>query len=616
MTTKDPQLICEDTIDPKTKKHLLVCSLNVRRQAGKHVSDPIKLLMQGNYLKHRGRLHKALDIVGIGFLILTITAVAYLVFPKNTPDLIVIDASVAPEQVITGDLSTLTFRYENNSDETIKNTRLMFELPEHFELANIDTDVEEVSTLTFDIGDIAPTQYGYIHVQGTMFGNVGGDQIFTTTLNYIYSEDEIEDTKVKEHIFQPIRSALALELSLPEHLVAYQLVEGTISYTNTGSVTFPELIIEPDWPESFSLISSAPALQSNAKFYVDGIEPGETGVIEFTGQLGSADDSTFDFYPSFIFDTAQYNQSKLTDVIGILPTPLQLSHAVKESSIIPGESTTIELQYENVSDYELSNIELRISDDINIFGTSGIEGGSYNDGYYYFDNQIENLNAGANGSITMILPNNSSLSRSATDIYESINITTTASAQFSFTPNDELITVNTFGSSFDSPLTSPITLSSFGRYWGPNGDQLGRGPIPPAVDEVTKYWIFWNISGTTNDLENLSINADLGTNVELTGRQSVSTGSSIDSENGTVTWTINSLNPTLPPTSTVVGIAFEVAITPSEDQLETTPILLGQTSVNATDAWTQSFISSWASGVTTSIPYDTKASSYGGIVTY
>jgi len=615
MTQKDPQLICEDKIDPKSKKHLLVCSLDVRRQAGKHISDPIKLLLKGKYRKERGSLHKILDILGIGVLILTCAAILYLAFPKSTPDLIVIDASVAPEEVITGDLSTLTFRYENNSDEVIKDVRLEFSLPEHFELENIDSDtIEEIGSLKFDLGDIAPTEYGYIHVKGTMFGNVGGDQIFTTSLAYTYSEDNIEDIKIKEHIFQPVRSALVLELDLPEYLVAYQQVEGEINYTNTGSVEFPSMTIQPDWPETFTLLSTSPSIQSDGQFYVNGIEPGETGVISFVGRLGSEQDSTFDFYPSFSFESATYSQMTLTDIIEILPTPLQLSHAISESSIIPGSTATIELAYENISNFELSDIELRISSDINIFNTSSIEGGYYSNGYYYFDDQSSTLESGEQGSVSMTIPVLTSLSRSATDVYESIYVTTNSSAVFTFTPNEEPVTVNTFGSSFDLPLTSPINLSSFGRYWGPSGDQLGRGPIPPIAGQTTKYWIFWNLSGTTNELSNVSISADLGPNAELTGRQSVSVGSSIESSNGTVTWSVGSLDPTLPPTSSVVGIAFEVSITPSEDQIGTTPILLGSTSVTATDTFTGAFISNGASGVTTSLPYDTKASSYGGIV--
>lgn len=611
----NPQLICEDKIDQKTKKHLLVCSVNVRRQAGKHITEPIKLFMQGKYLQDRSSLHKALDILGVVTLIATLAALVYFVWPHKTPDFILIDASIAPQEVITGDLSTLTFRYENNSDEVIKNARLTFTLPEHFELASVESsDAQEVSTLTFDLGDIAPTAYGFIHVRGTMFGDVGGEQIVTTTLSYTYSDENIADTKIKDHIFKPVRSALALELALPEHLVAYQAIEGEIRYTNTGSVTFPELIIAPQWPETFTLSTSSPTIQSNNTFRVRAIEPGEIGVISFSGRLGSETDSTFSFLPSFSFDTASYQQTTLVDTVEILPTPLQLSHAVTESSVVPGSNITIELNYENVSDFALSDVQLCISSNLDLLSSTGITGGSYQNGSFCFSDIIDVIEPHDRGTLDMRIPIKTSLSRSATNVYESLNLTTTPRARFTFSPDDQPVTVNTVGSPFSLAVTSPIILSSFGRYWGPSGDQLGRGPIPPIVGETTKYWIFWNISGTTNELANLSLSAELGPNVELTGRTSSSVGDAITSHNGTVTWFIGSLNPTLPPESSVVGIAFEVAITPTEDQIGTTPTLLESTRATGTDMRTQEYISAGTSGVTTSIPYDTKAASYGGIV--
>ncbi|EKD47224.1 MAG: hypothetical protein ACD_66C00167G0005 [uncultured bacterium] len=615
MSTQPPQFSCDDTVDRKSKKHLLVCSMNVRRQAGKHVSEPIKMILKGNYVQERPRLHKILDVLALVVITTTLIALGYLLWPKNTPDLIIIDASIAPEQVITGDLSTLTFRYENNSEETISNTRLTIDLPEHFELSSIDSTAKHLGSLVFNIGDIAPTDYGFIHIQGAMFGDVDGEQIFTTTLSYTYSTEKITDTKVRQHIFKPIQSALELELSLPEHLIAYQKVTGEIRYTNTGSIAFPHLIINPKWPNTFALTTSLPAKQSDGFFHIDEIEPGETGIITFAGYLGSEQDSTFVFEPSFSFDETSYKQKTLTDVVEILPTPLQISHSILESTINPGSTITIDATYKNISDFKLTDISLKIASDNNIFATSGITGGSYTNGYYIFSSVIDELAPQESGSIQMKLPVKQSLSRSATDVYENISISTSSSAEFTFSPDQEPITVQTVGSRFDLPLTSPVTMSSFGRYWAPSGDQLGRGPVPPIVGETTKYWIFWNIEETTNTLSNLTLEAELGTNVTMTGRQSVSTGSSITQSHGTVYWSIPELDPTLPPGSAVVGIAFEVAITPSQDQVGTKPTLLGPTFLRASDRFTGASLTRTTAGVTTAIPYDTKAASYGGIVT-
>ena len=614
MKSQDPQLVCEPEKQDGKKRNLLVCSFKIGSQPGKHVSEPMRLLLKGAYRAERPSMHKWLDAAGLGLIALTLAGLVFFLIPRHTPDLIVVDATVAPEEVITGGASTLTFRYENKSDETIRNARLMFSFPEHFDVEEITSeDSAEVGTQTFDLGEIAPSQYGFLHVRGTMFGDVGGEQIFTTTLDYDYGENQ-HDTKTIEHVFSPTASTLALELTLPEYLVAFQQVEGTITYANTGDVRFPNLTIEPNWPENFTLVSSSPALQSDGTYLVSGIDPGEEGVIEFIGRLGTDNDTLFTFKPSFTFDDTRYTQEILEDIVEILPPPLSLSHSVEESTLTPGGSTTINITYSNTSDEPLGDITLRVSSDTGILSTSGISGGSYSGGYYLFDLESDSLAAGEEGSASMTIPVRSSLSRSATSTYENISVATTSSATFTFTPDGEDISTNTFGNTETTPLTSPIVLGSFGRYWTDGGDQLGRGPVPPYVGETTKYWIFWSISGTTNDLSNLYIEADLGPNVTLTGRQSVSFGSSVSSSNGTVFWNVSEIAPTLPSGSTVVGAAFEVQITPTADQVGSTPTLLSSARVTAQDQFTGAFVSASSGSVTTSLPFDSKASAYGGVV--
>lgn len=602
-----PELICKDKLDLKTKKHVLVCSMNVRRQAGKHISEPFKMLLKGTYIKERGKLHKALDLITMTILTATVIALVYLLIPKSTPDFVIINASVAPTPITTGDVSTLTFEYENNSDEIIKNAQLSITLPAHFELT--------LGELKYSLGDITPGSYGYIHIEGAMFGDVSVQQIFTTELSYTYSEQNIPDKKTKEHNFSPEKSALELNLELPKNIVAYQEVEGEIQYTNTGSMEFPNVVIEPVWPDGFVLIESSPSVQANKSFHITSINPGETGVINFKGRLGSQENSTFIFNPSFSFDDTSYKQTQLVDVVDIIPSPIQLSHSIYESAVAPGETITVNAIYENVSEFDLSNIIIKVKSDTDIFSTTDIVNGKYSNGYYIFENTTDTLSPGDKQSVSITIPVKSTLSRSATSEYENIYVNTVSYADFAFEFDGVQTQANTVGSSFKSPLTSPIVLNCFGRYWGPNGDQLGRGPVPPIADETTKYWIFCNISSTTNTLSNLTLEADLGQNVSLTGRQSVSIGSSIASENGSIIWRLDELSPTLLPTSAVVGIAFEVAITPSLDQAGLTPTLIGNSSITATDNFTNSFISSASDSVTTSLPYDTKAYQYGGVVT-
>jgi hypothetical protein len=602
---QDPELICEDAVDPKTKKHVLHCSLHIGRQSGKHLSEPLDLIMKRNYMKGRSRLHKLLD--GIGFLVLggLIAALVILLIPKNTPDFIIVDAAIAPSEVITGGSSTLTFRYENQSDEDLRNVRVIFGLPEHFRLQELmSEDAELVSERTIALGDIPPTGYGTIHVKGTMFGDVGGSQVFDTMFSYDYGED-LHDEKTLSHTFSPTASTLDLELMLPEFIVAHQEVSGTISYHNTGDVDFPDVTIEPQWPSNFRLISSSPEL-TDGSFLLTPLAARETGIIEFTGQLGNEDDRNFSFIPSFRFGDIRYHQDILTDLVEILPPPVSVSHTVDVTAIEPGGSAEITVRWVNESDYTIRDVSLRLDADTTIFGT-GSTGGAYQDGYFILDEVLTEIQPGDEGSATISLPVRSTFPPIETTI-------TQPSASFTFKPDGEDISSNTVGPEVTSLVATPIVLQSFGQYYTSAGDQIGRGPIPPYVGETTKIWVFWNVSGTTHALTGVDISAALGPGVSLTGKQSVSYGSAISESGGRVRWHADEINATADSASRIIGIAFEVQLTPDESQIGQTPLLTGAPVLTGRDTVTDTYRSQSGASVTTYLSSDAKARSYGGIV--
>lgn len=593
-----PEIICEP--GQGTKRNLLYCTFAVGRQAGRHVHEPARMILKGTYFKDRSPLHKILDAVAALFVIATIGLIGFLVWPRSTPERIHVSSSVAPVEVITGGNSTLTFRYENQSQETLRDVRVNFEFPEHFLLKEISGETATaIGSQEFTLGDIPIDGYGFIHVNGTMFGDVGGEQIFQTTFAYTYSDDNKTDTKTSEHSFKPTKSTLVLNLELPKNLVSFQEVSGQITYTNTGDVTFPSLSIAPSWPKSFALLQSLPVL-SSGKFNVKGVEPGETGIITFTGRLGTADDSTFIFGPSFVFGDQSYTQDQLSQIVGIIPSPLTITQTVHESTLTPGGQATIDLTLENVSAWPISNIQTAIKFDSSYLSTAKTIA------------PVKTLAPGDKSTVTVELPIKANVARTASST-SNIVITVQSSATFDFEIDGQKVSTNTTGNTTETKLTSPIAISAFGRYYAPSGDQLGRGPLPPLVGETTKYWIFWNISGTTNDLSNVQIEADLGPGVTLTGRQSVSVGSAVQQSGNSVTWSTGSIKPTLPTGSTIIGIAFEVAVTPSASMVDTSPKLIGVTQITAHDEFTGATVARSASAVTTYLSNDPLAVPYGKV---
>ena len=591
----EPEIICEP--GRGTKRNLLYCTFAVGRQAGRHVHEPARMILNGTYFKNRSLLHKILDALGAACVIATIGLIGFLVWPRNTPELIHVSAAVAPVEVITGGNSTLTFRYENQSQETLRDVRVNFEFPEHFQLIRISGETATaIGSQEFALGNVPVDGYGFVHVNGTMFGDVGGEQIFKTTFAYTYSEENKTDTKTSQHSFKPTKSTLVLNLELPKNLVSFQEVSGQITYTNTGDVTFPSLSIAPTWPKSFVLIDSLPVL-STGKFNVNGIEPGETGIITFTGRLGTADDSTFSFEPSFVFDDQSYSQNQLSQIIDILPSPLTINQSIRESTLTPGDQATIDLTLENISTWPVSNIQTTLKYDSSYLSTAKIP------------TPVNILAPGEKTTVTVLLPVKANVARTASST-NNITVKIQSSATFDFEIDGQKVSTNTTGNTTETKLTSPIAIDAFGRYYAPSGDQLGRGPIPPLVGETTKYWIFWNIGGTTNDLSNIQIEADLGPGVTLTGRQSVSVGSAVQQNGNSITWSTGSIKPTLPTGSTIIGVAFEVAITPTATMINTSPKLVGVTQITAHDEFTGASVARSAGAVTTHLSNDSLALPY------
>ncbi|RMD52326.1 hypothetical protein D6827_00220, partial [Candidatus Parcubacteria bacterium] len=465
---KNIKLNCQKTGQTKTGTDLLRCTVHIGSQAGKHISQPIRLLWQKKYWRSRSRLHKILDIVSLIGLILTTTAVIFLAWPQKTQNLIDIQASVAPEQVITGGESTLDFIYTNNSKEKIKNAVLKMDFPDHFTVNALNTEnASQNGQQEFFLGDIAPGEYGAIHISGIMFGDVGGEQTFTSTLQYTYGEDNTKTEQTATHKFFPVDSALQLQLILPDYKISGQKINGQITYTNNGDIKFPNMKIMPEWPSSFRLISTSPNLQSDNSFHISGIEPQETGTIEFTGILGNPDDSTFIFNPSFTFNDAEYRQTALNKTVDILPSPLTISHSAPDI-ITPGDQAIFTIFYKNISQNTLRDLQFKILTDPTIFYGETIDEG-------YSAAEIDSLTPGEEGSLSVKLKTKGNFSITT----KNPTLRSTTAVNFKLEVDGEKITANTRDKSVSSKISSPLAMQSFGRYWTASGDQLGRGPWPP-----------------------------------------------------------------------------------------------------------------------------------------
>lgn len=136
-------------------------------------------------------------------------------------------------------------------------------------------------------------------------------------------------------------------------------------------------------------------------------------------------------------------------------------------------------------------------------------------------------------------------------------------------------------------ISTELKVNAFSRYHSAEGEQLGRGPMPPVVGQTTRLWIFLSAETDYNDVSDIVVTGKLADNVELTGNTSATSekGVDFDSTGRTITWRVSRLSA---PAKFYqeVGAAFEISLTPDQDQIGQTATIISDIKASGKDVFT------------------------------
>lgn len=129
-------------------------------------------------------------------------------------------------------------------------------------------------------------------------------------------------------------------------------------------------------------------------------------------------------------------------------------------------------------------------------------------------------------------------------------------------------------------LSTAFPFSAAARYYATTGDQLGVGPLPPKVGDITSYWVVWTVGPTDADLKDVTFSTTLGGGVSATGKFASQTPGTFSADGSTVTWTI----PSLPVTGdTPATFAFEIRYRPPASDRGEIPVLVHDSTASAVE---------------------------------
>lgn len=527
-------------------------------------------------LQKRGLKHRIFDAAAVLIIAAIFVGGALYVLRADPGKRVDFKAVVAPTDIISGGDSTLSISYTNNSKKSLKDVTLTLSYPPFFILKDVDHPTFEAQTNTIHVGNLAPGANGLVKIKGVMFGDVGGEQTFVSTLSYGWDNGK-RSTRGHEYVFSPKSSALKIDTEMPDKFVAGQRLGGNVTLTNTGSVAFPEAAIHAVFPTDFRLVSTTLPQRLDETWVVPSLEPQETLEIEYSGSLAldTGEEAVFVFEPSFIFGDERFIQDALTETVATIPAPLTLS--LETTGAYTDNAIPARVSWEDQSEVAISNVVISVE-------------GATNSPQWSVDSPVI-----AGSRDVSLIPT-----------IEGINITSSLRPVATFTLDSSGDTITVVGEALETRLETPVTIEAFSRYFTSAGDQLGRGPLPPRVGDQTIYWAFLNVSGTRNAIEDAGVRATLPSNVSWIDKQSVTLGSGVtyDASTHSIYWHLGDLEPTVANGHTAAA-SFALGITPSENQAGTTPSLLQGIVLTATDTWTDTQINKRSGSITTRTSDDT-----------
>lgn len=149
-------------------------------------------------------------------------------------------------------------------------------------------------------------------------------------------------------------------------------------------------------------------------------------------------------------------------------------------------------------------------------------------------------------------------------------------------------------------LASELSAKAMVYYNGPQGDQLGSGPLPPVISLPTNYWVFFEVK-SNGDFKNLVFSAKLSQGVELSDRRSLLAGDfKYNAASRQLVWTVEELK----NQSDSNRVGFEIQLIPTANQLDKIVPLVTGIKYYAQDIFTKEEVAAELSDLTTNLDFD------------
>ncbi len=514
-----------------------------------------------------------------------------------------------PLEARAGEPVTYVIRYTNTGRVPLAALDATLHAPPHFRI--LSRTPEPTDGLTWNLGSLGAASDGALTITGVFRSEVlapdGRPEPPPQTLQAFFTYKPANFSSEFQHIeTAPVRvaaSILEIDVDGPEKALAGEETTYHVRVRNTSSVSTDPVQVFVNVPDGFNVSETdpAPSAEDRPVWDLSALDAEEEVEITVTGRYVSSasGDQRVSADVSFLDGSTPLRQAAASIVTDVLRGAISLHAAVNGSSqsqtIDLGRTLRVSVSYANTGSDTVEGLRLSLAGtgadgkplpidwaraDI---GSNAARSGGTVTWTGTSEPALARLLPGAEGTFDLTLPVVSTLDPARVADQFALQLTATFTRVGSVTGTRVVET---------SPITvgvnSEFRVDATARYFAPDGEEVGTGPVPPQVGETTSYRIYWNLANALHDLTGVRVSAQLPPDVRWAGRTGADVGSvSFDETTRTAVWTI----PALPRTVARAEAHFDVTITPSPADAGSFFKLTNAVSAEAVDAATRERLS-------------------------
>ncbi len=504
-------------------------------------------------------------------------------------------------EISSGTLVEYKVTYKNNTKNALENAQLTFFYPTDA-IPFHDGEVVNNNTELLKLGTIDPASTSEKIFQAILVGDRGA--IKNASANLTYTPQSIRSSFKKDATLSTTITSLAVPLTLvaPPNIVPNQPISYLLDYRNQSGEDLTGLRLVFDFPDGFRIRSAKPQPTSGTMWQLGTLKAGDGGRISVDGIIQGNQQENKSISVTLQKKIAtpsgdKYVDFEKTQTGSVISTPpLSLDVSVNSGNDYVahlGDNLQYSIRYANNSSVDIVGLTLNTKLDGAMFDISTVK----SEGFFDSRTNIITWNSSAVSDFNTLRPGKSgtvtfnvAVKASFGGAVGASNSILKVSSTFS-TPNvPDGIGVDSV--SITKDLTTRISgQPSFTQTGLIRDEELGAsGPFPPKLDQQTVFTVRWRITNPSNDLTGTRITAQLPPGVSWVGKTRVSASQpqpTYDDRSSIISWNVGTVPGGTGLSFPIYEADFQVAITPSVNQVGSIVTLLRSINFETTDSLTR-----------------------------